>query len=61
MGREALGPVKARCPSYKGMPGQGSGSGWVREQREGGWHKIKIHYISIWFCLFVFLRQAICI
>jgi hypothetical protein len=32
MGGEALGPVKALCPSVKGMPRPGSGSGWVGER-----------------------------
>jgi hypothetical protein len=39
MGREALGPVKSSegsIPQYRGMPGSGSRSGWVGEQREGG-------------------------
>jgi hypothetical protein len=29
MGGETLGPVKAGCPSVGGMPGWGSGSGWM--------------------------------
>jgi hypothetical protein len=32
MGREVLGPVKAICPSVRGMPEPGSRSGWVGEQ-----------------------------
>jgi hypothetical protein len=31
MGGEALGPVKAQCPSIRGMPGQWAGNGWVEE------------------------------
>jgi hypothetical protein len=36
MGGEAPGLVKIICPKYRGMPGPGSGSGWVGEQRRGG-------------------------
>jgi hypothetical protein len=32
IGGKALGPVKAPCPSVRGMPGQGSRSKWVCEQ-----------------------------
>jgi hypothetical protein len=35
MGGEALGPVKALCPSLGRIPGPGSRSGWVGEQGEG--------------------------
>jgi hypothetical protein len=35
MGGEALGPVKAICPSVWGMSGPGRRSGWVSEQGEG--------------------------
>jgi hypothetical protein len=30
-----LGLVKILCPSIRGMPGPGSGSGWVGEQGGG--------------------------
>ena len=33
---EALGPVKALCPSVGECLGQETGSGWVGEQSEGG-------------------------
>jgi hypothetical protein len=35
MGGDALGIVKIICPQYRGMPGPGSRSGWVGEQRGG--------------------------
>jgi hypothetical protein len=34
MGGEALGPVKALCPSVVECQSQGSRSGWVGEQGE---------------------------
>ena len=35
MGGETLGPVKeGSMPQYRGMPGPGSGNGWVGEQGE---------------------------
>ena len=41
MGGEALGPVKAQwMPQCRGMPEQGSRSGWVGEQGEGAWDMV---------------------
>jgi hypothetical protein len=28
-------PLSCECPQYRGMPGPGSGSGWVGEQGQG--------------------------
>jgi hypothetical protein len=39
MGGEALGPVKAQCPSNREMSGPGSRSGWVGEHGERGGDK----------------------
>jgi hypothetical protein len=36
MGGEALGLYEGSMPQYRGMPGPGSGSGWVGEQGQGG-------------------------
>jgi hypothetical protein len=36
---EALGIVKAQCPSVGGLSGQGSGNGWVSVQGDRGWDK----------------------
>ena len=35
MGGEAYGPVKGSMLQCRGMPGQGSRSGWVCDQGEG--------------------------
>jgi hypothetical protein len=35
VGGEALAPVKVLCPSIGGMPGPGSGCGWVGEGGRG--------------------------
>ena len=37
MRREALGPVKALCPSVKEMPGSENRCGQVGEREEGEW------------------------
>jgi hypothetical protein len=37
MGGEALGPVKALCPSVKEMPGSENRCGQVGEREEGEW------------------------
>jgi hypothetical protein len=39
MGGEALGLVKSPMPQCRGMPGQGSWSGWVGDQGGGGWDR----------------------
>jgi hypothetical protein len=39
MGGEALGLAEDSMPKYRGMPGSGSGSGWVGEQCEGGGYR----------------------
>jgi hypothetical protein len=39
VGGEALGPVKDSVPLCRGMPGQGSSSGWVGKQVEGVWNR----------------------
>jgi hypothetical protein len=35
--RRGLWSCEGSMPQYRRMPGQGSRSGWVNEQGEGGW------------------------
>jgi hypothetical protein len=45
MGGEALGPMKAVCPSVGEMSRPGSRSGWVGEQGEGGGDRGRVFFI----------------